>query len=128
MAKRMRIVIPVAILAIVLFFAFAYFHSKSIDRAQFVNAAANLLTAHREFRDTGSLTNQRRVSVWTNEITIGVEVFQGTFIADSPALSNHGSLVIAADQTLIWLDKKTGPVVVRGKEGTLVTPKRFHDF
>jgi hypothetical protein len=111
-----------------LFFAFAYFHSRSIDRAHFVNSVGALLTAHQQLRDTGSITNQRRVSVWTNQITVGGSVFQGQLIADSPALVDYGSLVMATDQTLIWIDKRTGPAVVRGANGGLTIPRRLHDF
>ena len=126
--RRMKALVAVATLVMGLFFAFAYFHSRSIDRAHFVNSVSDLLAAHQQLRDTGSITNQHRVSLWTNRIPIGGAVFQGELIANAPALVDYGSLVVATDQTMIWIDKKTGPTVVRGPNGGLIFPRRLHDF
>ena len=124
----MKALVAIAVLLIGLFLAFAYFHSRSIDRAHFVNSASALLSAHQQLRDTGSITNLRRVLVWTNRITVGDAVFQGELVADAPALADYGSLILATVQTLIWIDKKSGPTVVRGPNGGLTIPRSLHDF
>lgn len=54
-------------------------------------------------------------------------MFQGEFVADAPALANRGLLVVATDETLIWIDKTDGPSVVRGADGRLVLPKSLND-
>src|SRR5262245_55810623 len=126
----MRVIIAsgLPLLVIGLFFAFAYFHSRSSDRARVMISANDLLVAHEQIRQFGSLTNWRGVSVYTNRVTIGETVFEGELAADSEYLTNHGSLVVTKDATLIWIDKKTGPAVMRSTDGRLVMPRRFRDF
>lgn len=123
----MKPFIAIAVLMVAVFVAYAYFHSRSIDRAHFVSSANDLLVAHRQLRDIGSLPNQLRISVWTNRITVGTAMFQGELVADAPALANRGLLVVAIDETLIWIDKTDGPSVVRGADGWLVLPKSLND-
>ena len=124
----MKALVAIAALLIGILLAFAYFHSRSIDRAHFVNSASALLSAHQQLRYTGSITNQRRVLVWTNQITVDDVVFQGELAADTPALADYGSLILATDQTLLWIDKQSGPTIVRGRNGGFTIPPRLHDF
>jgi hypothetical protein len=127
----MKIMLGVAVLLLTLFFAFAYFHSRSIDRAWLVNSASALLGARKQLHQHGAITNFERdirVFTFTNLVTVDGTEFVCELAADVPGLTNAGSLVMTTDGTVIWIDKKTGPSIVRGKERGIVMPKRFRDY
>jgi hypothetical protein len=116
------------LLVITLFFAFRYFHSLSIGRARLINSANDLLVAHEQLQQNGALTNHVRVQVFTNRVAVGGVAFHCVLAADLSDLADAGSLVAATDGTLIWIDKRTGPIVFRGSDHKIVIPRRFRDF
>ncbi len=124
----MRGIVTIVALVIGIFIAFSYFHSLSIDRARLIHSANDLLVAHQRLRQYGSLTNFSGVLVFTNRVIVGGAVFDCQFVADAPHLTEYGTLVVATEGTVIWIDKKTGPKVVRNADGRIEMPRRFHDF
>ena len=113
------------VLASAVLFVFLYAHSLSIDRALLIASANELWEAERQLQQNGVLTNRVRVQTFTNQVTVGTTVFQCVLVATAPQLEDAGSLVASTDGTFIWIDKKTGPLVFRDKDGNTVFPRRF---
>lgn len=127
----MKTALAILVVLLALFFAFAYFHSKSIDRAHLINSANVLLLAHEQLRQHGSITNASaytRVYGFTNQVTVDGAEYFAELAAEVPGLPNAGHLVAATDGTLIWVDSQSGPVIMRGPDRRIVIPVRFHDF
>jgi hypothetical protein len=126
-----KIALAIFLVVLALFFAFAYFHSKSIDRARLINTASALLAAHEQWHQHGSITNvsaYTRIYGFTNQVTVeGAEYF-AELAADVPGLTNAGRLIATTDGTLIWMDRQSGPIIIRGQDRRIVMPRRFHDF
>jgi hypothetical protein len=127
----LKTALGVLALCIALFLGFSYFHNKSIDRAHLVNTANELLIAHKQMHRHGAVTNaspSTRVYGFTNRVTVGEVGFNCELAADVPGLTNFGTLAITTDGTLIWIDQRTGPSIVRRPDGKFTTPERFRDF
>ncbi len=127
----MKTALVIIVLLVAVFLAFAYLHSKSIDRAHLINSANALLVAHEQLQKNGAITNASRytrVYAFTNQMTVGGTGFVCELAADVPGFTNVGSLVAATDGTLIWIDSQSGPVIMRGPDRRIVIPGRFHDF
>ncbi|SRR6266545_5094565 len=127
----MKTILAIVALLVVLFFAFVYFHSKSIGRAHLIYSANELFVAHEQLRQHGAITNASRythVYAFTNRVTVGGTEFVCELAADVPDFANVGSLVATADGTLIWMDREREPTIMRGPDHRFVIPERFHDF
>lgn len=122
---RAIVIVTVVLLIAGLGFIFLYSHSLSIDRARLISSINDLLVAQKQLQQHGSLTNQGQVYIFTNSVTVEGAVFQCTLAAESPYLADYGLLAVATDGTLIWIDKKTGPVVVRNADRQFSMPQRF---
>lgn len=127
----LKTALGVLALCIALFVGFSYFHSKSIDRAHLINTANALTVAQKNIHRHGAITNASAytsVYAFTNEVTLGGQGFTCELAADVPGLKNVGTLVITSDGTLIWIDRRTGPSIVRSLNGKLTIPERLRDF
>jgi hypothetical protein len=127
----LKAALGISALLTALFLGFAYFHSNSVDRAHLVNTANELLIARKQLHRHGAITNasaNTRVYPFTNEVTLGGIGFICELAANVPGLTNVGTLVITTDGTLIWIDLRTGPAIVRRPDGKFTTPERFRDF
>jgi hypothetical protein len=127
----LKTALGILVLLTAFFLGFSYFHGKSIDRAHLVNTANELLIAHKQLHRHGIVTDvsaDTRVYAFTNEVTLGGFGFICELAADVPGLTNFGTLVITSDGTLIWIDQRTGPSIVRRPDGKFTTPERFRDF
>lgn len=126
--KRIAIIGFTTLVVVASLYVFTYFAARSADRARLFSTANNLLNAHAELRQNGVVTNRTRVQAFTNHVTIGGLVFQCELAAYLPELADSGSLVIATDATVIWIDKNTGPAVYyRRSDNQIIVPKRFRD-
>lgn len=57
-----------------------------------------------------------RIYVSTNTYLVKSRQFKALFVMDSSAYSGKGLLVVSRDGTLLWVDRKTGPRVLRSPE------------
>jgi hypothetical protein len=53
-----------------------------------------------------------RIFVFTNAYSIQGKEYESLFAIDTSDFNGEGTLVIAKDGTLIWLDKRKGPSIV----------------
>ena len=127
----MKIFTAIIALLVLVFLAYAYFHSKSIDRSHLIHSVNELLVAQKRFREDGFITNQNRgfrVYSFTNHITVGNTEFVGELAVASPILSKLGHLVATTNDVLIWVDKKHEASIVRDANHQYVIPPQFRDF
>lgn len=128
----MKIALAVIVVLLACFFAFAYFHSKSIDRARLVNSVNDLLTARLALQQHGSITDTgiaARVYAFTNQVIVSNTTYVAELATDVSGMLDMGRLIGTADGTAIWIDDRSGPVIVRSHDGDYWhTPSCFRDF
>jgi hypothetical protein len=128
----MKIAVAVVVALLGLLFTFAYFHSKSIDRTRLVHSVNDLLEAQRQLQEHGSVTDATiaaRVYSFTNRVLVDDTSYLAELATEVAGMEDVGRLIAATDGTVVWIDSRSGAVLVRSPDGSRwVRPRRFRDF
>lgn len=123
--KAALIILAVMIAA---FLVFSHAQGRSLRRASVVNSVSELLSSQRAFREQGIVTNSNRgfrVFSYTNAVLVGSNEFRCELAAESDWVCDYGFVALATDGTVLWIDRKVSPCVVRTADGRLSMPERF---
>jgi hypothetical protein len=127
----MKAVVAAACLLVLAFIGFAYFHSKSVDRAWLVHAKSALLSAQKKLADQDAISSGEKsiyVERRSDQMKVGEDVYEAQLAAHISGYTNAGYLLITTNNVFIWMDKKDGPMIIDGPGFPHATPPRFRDF
>jgi len=107
---------------------FGHAQQRSLRRASFVNSISELLSSEQVFRERGVITNSNRgfrVFSCTNAVMVGTNSFRCELAVESDWFRDFGFVALAADGTVLWIDRESAPSVARTADGRLSMPERF---
>jgi hypothetical protein len=124
--------ITIAISVIVLGLAMVLVHACRVHyatrRAAVINSIGELLSAMERWQNDGILTNSGRgfrVYPYTNVVLVDGTPHQGRIAASGHWIEDAGFMVMTAEGSMLWMDRKRPPVVVRRPDGNVAMPERF---
>jgi hypothetical protein len=121
------IAIAVIVVVVLWLFAVIYTTGASRHRRAFVSHVRDLVAAHEQLHTQGAQTNYPGVYPVTNRVAANDLQFDCEFAAHLPGVTNGESLLVATDGTVLWIDKRKQPSIVRDRNGRIAFPKGFYE-
>lgn len=124
----MKTTVIAVVILLTLFLGFRYFKERSLRRAEVYNSISELLSSENRWRQNGSLTNGNpgfTVYPFTNRVTVSGTNFQCVMAVKAERIESFGFMALAADGTVLWIDREMAPCISRSDTGRLSMPERF---
>ena len=125
-AMKAALIVLGLVVAALLFFIHA--QGRSLRRAGFVNSVSELLSSEQGFHERGVLTNSNRgfrAFLYTNAVMVGTNSYRCELAVESDWVRDFGFVALAADGTVLWIDRELAPSIARTADGRLTMPERF---
>jgi hypothetical protein len=126
--KAMMAILVVLGLVLAAFLVFGHAQGRSLRRASVLNSVSELLSSEQGFRERGVTTTSNRgfrAFSYTNAVMVGTNSFRCELAIESDWIRDFGFVALAADGTVLWIDRELAPSIARTADGRLSMPERF---